>query len=146
MTLNYSIKSTKNIDFTDSLFEDYLDQEYLKKLHKVNRPVIAVTTKEGILVGCAILCHKRSAIKINLLIVHKLFRHTGLGKSLLKVIVNFVDDTFCEATTCYTVCPEFMDTTDFQTILLKQGFLLTTIKANGDTVFTYATSVQKRSR
>lgn len=136
----YKISSTKNINFDSLIFREYTDKKYLQSLHRLNRPAVCIydTEYQNVLVGCAVLSKRSRALKICLLVVLDNYRHKHFGSSLMKYIIDFVNDDFSDVGYCYTVCPKNMDTDEYEEFLLKHGFYASTIKANGDVIYTYA--------
>lgn len=139
----YKITSTKNINFDSLIFRDYNDKKYLQSLHKLNRPAVCIYDEKDskLLIGCAVLSKRSRALKICLLMVLDNYRHKHFGSSLMKYIINFVNDDFSDVDYCYTVCPCNADTNNYEELLLKYGFYVSTIKANGDVIYTYAGSI-----
>lgn len=139
----YKITSTKNINFDSLIFRDYSDKKYLQSLHKLNRPAVCIYDEKDskLLIGCAVLSKRSRALKICLLMVLDNYRHKHFGSSLMKYIINFVNDDFSDVDYCYTVCPRNADTNEYEELLLKHGFYVSTIKANGDVIYTYAGSI-----
>lgn len=139
----YRIMSTKNINFDSLIFRDYNDKKYLQSLHKLNRPAICIFDEKysKLLIGCAILSKRSRALKICLLVVLDNYRRKHFGSSLMKHIIDFVNDDFADVDYCYTVCPRNIDTNNYEEFLLKHGFYVSTIKANGDVIYTYAGSI-----
>lgn len=129
----------------NDIFKSYPDIDYVYKLCNLNRLLIQYFD-EGKLVGVAVVSKKDRFLKLNLMIVHPKFRRAKIATMMLKVILNFLRDDFCDADTLYTVCPRKFDTNDYQGFLIKNGFQLSTIKANGEAVYTYAKSVQESTR
>lgn len=139
----YKLMSTKNINFDSLIFRDYSDKKYLQSLHRLNRPAVCIYDEKysKLLIGCAVLSKRSRALKICLLVVLDNYRHKHFGSSLMKYIIDFVNDDFSDVDYCYTVCPKNMDTDEYEEFLLKHGFYVSTIKANGDVIYTYAGSV-----
>lgn len=139
----YKISSTKNINFDSLIFREYADKKYLQSLHKLNRPAVCIYDEKysKLLIGCAVLSKKSRALKICLLVVLDNYRHKHFGSSPMKYIINFVNDDFSDVDYCYTVCPRNVDTNGYEELLLKHGFYVSTIKANGDVIYTYAGSI-----
>ena len=138
--------STRNLNTDEFIFNTYEDQNYIKKLRKTNRAVIYARSNYGMCLGAIIISKNLRALKINLMIVHKCFRRYKVGNELIKTIISIFNDDFMSADILYTVCPHNLITNEYQELLLKNGFQLTTIKANGDLIYTYAKSIQKSSR
>lgn len=142
MELVYKLRSTKNMDIHNKLFKDYPDPTYLVKIRKLNRPLIEIRTKIGEeLIAVAVLNRVEKHIKICLLIAHPMFKTLKLGYNIIKLIIGMFNDDFNDADVLYTVCPHQFNTDNYQKLLLKNGFQVTTVKANGDLVYTYAKSV-----
>lgn len=139
----YKISSTKNINFDSLIFREYTDKKYLQSLHRLNRPAVCIydTEYQNVLVGCAILSKRSRTLKICLLMVLDNYRHKHFGSSLMKYIIDFINDDFSDVDYCYTVCPKSIDTNEYEEFLLKHGFYVSTIKANGDVIYTYAGSI-----
>lgn len=139
----YRIMSTKNINFDSLIFRDYNDKKYLQSLHKLNRPAICVFDEKysKLLIGCAVLKRHRRTLKICLFTVLDAYRHKHFGSSLMKAVLNLVNDDLSDADYCYTVCPKNVDTDEYEEFLLKHGFYVSTIKANGDVIYTYARTI-----
>lgn len=139
----YKLMSTKNINFDSLIFRGYSDKKYLQSLHRLNRPAVCIYDEKysKLLIGCAVLSKRSRALKICLLVVLDNYRHKHFGSSLMKYIIDFVNDDFSDVDYCYTVCPKNMDTDEYEEFLLKHGFYVSTIKANGDVIYTYAGSV-----
>lgn len=144
MRFFYRIKSTKNMNIHDEIFKEYPDPTYLVKVRKLNRPLIEVRTEVGQdLVALAVLNQVGGHLKLCLIIVHPMFKNFRLGNNIIRIIINMFIDEFNNADVLYTVCPHQFNTDNYQNLLLRNGFQLSTIKANGDLVYTYAKSVQK---
>lgn len=142
MEFTYQIKSAKNMNIHDKLFRDYPDPTYLVKIRKLNRPLIELRTKIGQdLAAIAVLNRVNKHLKLCLIIVHPMFKTMKLGYNIIKLIINMFNDDFNDADILYTVCPNQFNTDNYQKLLIKSGFQLSTIKANGDLVYTYAKSV-----
>lgn len=139
----YKISSTKNINFDSLIFREYPDKKYLQSLHRLNRPAVCIYDESysKLLIGCAVLSKRSRALKICLLVVLDNYRHRHFGSSLMKYIIDFVSDDFSDVDYCYTVCPRDVDTNNYEEFLLKHGFYVSTIKANGDVIYTYAGSI-----
>lgn len=139
----YKISSTKNINFDSLIFREYPDKKYLQSLHRLNRPAVCIYDESysKLLIGCAVLSKRSRALKICLLVVLDNYRHRHFGSSLMKYIIDFVNDDFPDVDYCYTVCPRNVDTNNYEEFLLKHGFYVSTIKANGDVIYTYAGSI-----
>lgn len=139
----YKISSTKNINFDSLIFREYTDKTYLQSLHRLNRPAVCIYDEKDskLLIGCAVLSKRSRALKICLLAVLDNYRHKHFGSSLMKYIINFVNDDFSDVDYCYTVCPRNVDTNEYEELLLKHGFYVSTIKANGDVIYTYAGTI-----
>lgn len=139
----YEISSTKNINFDSLIFREYPDKKYLQSLHRLNRPAVCIydETYSKLLVGCAILSKRSRALKICLLMVLDNYKHKHFGSSLMKYIIDFVNDDFSDVDYCYMVCPKNIDTNEYEGFILRHGFSLSTIKANGDLVYTYARTI-----
>lgn len=130
------IKLSRDCD----IFESYPDQEYLRKLSRLNRLYIQFFD-EGKLTGVGVCSKKDRFIKINLILVHPRYRREHIATYILKTIINILNDDFCNADALYTVCPTKFNTDKYQNLLLKNNFQLSTIKSNGELVYTYAKSV-----
>ena len=139
----YKISSTKNIDFDSLIFREYSDKKYLQSLHRLNRPAVCIYDESysKLLIGCVVLSKRSRALKICLLVVLDNYRHRHFGSSLMKYIIDFINDDFFDVDYCYTVCPRNVDTNNYEEFLLKHGFYVSTIKANGDVIYTYAGSI-----
>lgn len=139
----YKLMSTKNINFDSLIFKDYSDKKYLQSLHRLNRPVICVFDKKhnDLLIGCVVLSQYKRVLKICLFTVLDNYRHKHFGSSLMKLVLNYVNDDFSDVDCCYTVCPHNIDTNEYEGFILRHGFSLSTITANGDLVYTYARTV-----
>lgn len=139
----YKLMSTKNVNFDCLIFRDYSDKKYLQSLHRLNRPVICVFDKkhDDLLIGCVVLSQYKRALKICLFTVLGNYRHKHFGSSLMKLVLNYINDDFCDADYCYTVCPHNIDTNEYEEFILRHGFSLSTIKANGDLVYAYARTI-----
>mgnify|MGYP001050532689 FL=1 len=139
----YKISSTKNINFDSLIFREYPDKKYLQSLHRLNRPAVCIYDESysELLIGCAVLSKRSRALKICLLVVLDNYRHRHFGSSLMKYIIDFVNDDFSDVDYCYAVCPRNVDTNNYEGFLLKHGFYVSTIKANGDVIYTYAGSI-----
>lgn len=146
MKFYYQLKSTRSINLDKDIFKSYPDSTYLVKISKLNRPALFVTTEEGQLVALVVLSKFGRHLKLCLLLVHGLFREKGIGNQLIQVIKTMFKDDFNDVDILYTVCPNQFNTDAYQILLMKNNFMLTTIKANGDIVYTYAKSVQKSDR
>lgn len=135
----YFVKSTRNLDISLDIFRGYPDVTYLVKLSKLNRPCIEVRDEDK-LVGLVVFHKHNRFLKLCLLIVHR--NYVGLSKSIAESLINLVkdisEDAFNGVDVLYTVCPYQFNTDRYQQRLIKSGFQLTTIKANGDIVYTYA--------
>lgn len=141
MKYRLELHSTKNINPEEDVFESYPDKEYIKKLSKLNRPAIYALNKYDMPVGVIVLDKKFRAVKINYIMIHRCYRNMKIGYNLIKTVLSMFNDDFSPVDIIYTVCPQKIDTTIYQKILLKLGFQVTTIKANGDIVYTYAKSI-----
>lgn len=138
----YELTSTRNLKLTDNIFKSYPDHTYLTKLTKLNRPAIKVYD-EGKLVGYAVMSKRNRAMKLCLLIVHSNYKRLKLGTKILKIILTIFKDEFNDVDTLYTVCPKQFNTDAYQSLLIKNGFQITTVKANGEIVYSYAKSIQE---
>lgn len=134
------LKSTKGFDFNQDIFKNYPDKKYLKKLSKLNRMMI-VYMVEDLLAGVIVLSKKDRFLKINLVLTHKYLRNRKIASALMRVVFNTLEDDFYDADVLYTVCTTKFDTSNYQSFLIKHGFTLSTIKANGELVYTYAKSI-----
>lgn len=138
----YQLKSTKNMDIRNELFKNYPDPTYLVKIRKLNRPLIEVRFKlSNELAAIAVLNKFGRHLKLCLIIVHKEYKNRNLGNSIIKVIKDMFLNDFNDVDILYTVCPHQFNTDTYQKLLIKNGFQVTTIKANGDIVYTYAKSI-----
>lgn len=139
----YKLMSTKNVNFDSLIFREYADKKYLQSLHRLNRPVICVFDKkhDSLLIGCVVLSQRKRALKICLFTVLDNYRHRHFGSSLMKLVLNYVNDDFSDVDYCYTVCPCNTDTNEYEGFILRHGFSLSTIRANGDLVYTYARTI-----
>lgn len=135
----YKIISSKNLDSDYSMFDDLKDKSLIKKLNKLNRPCIVAQHNNECYIGCIVFCRKQRAIKINLLYTHPGFRNQGIAKSLLKLVLNFINDDFSDYDVVYSVANP--DNEIYQELLTKSGFQIQTVKANGELVFTYGKSI-----
>lgn len=134
------LRTTKGFDFTQDIFKGYPDKKYLKKLSKLNRELI-IYMVEDLVAGVIVLSKKDRYIKINLVLTHKYLRNRKIASTLMKVVFNILNDDFYDADVLYTVCTTKFDTSSYQSFLIKHGFILSTIKANGELVYTYERSV-----
>lgn len=134
------LKSTKGFDFNQDIFKSYPDKKYLKKLSKLNRMMI-VYMVEDLVAGVIVLSKKDRFLKINLVLTHKYLRNRKIASALMKVVFNILEDDFSDTDVLYTVCTTKFDTKNYQSFLIKHGFTLSTIKANGELVYTYAKSI-----
>ena len=134
------LKSTKGYNFNQSIFKNYPDKQYLKKLRNLNRTLLEYNL-EGTTVGVSVLSKKDNFFKINLMLTHGFIRRRHIASALMKVIFNILNDDFFDANILYTVCTTKFDTSSYQQFLIKHGFVLSTIKANGELVYTYEKSV-----
>ena len=134
------LKSTKGFDFNQDIFKNYPDKKYLKKLSKLNRMMI-VYMVEDLVAGVIVLSKKDRFLKINLVLTHKYLRNRKIASALMKVVFNILSDDFSDTDVLYTVCTTKFDTKNYQSFLIKHGFTLSTIKANGELVYTYAKSI-----
>ena len=134
------IKSTKGFDFNQDIFKHYPDKKYLKKLSRLNR-MLLVYMVEDLVAGVIVLSKKDRFLKINLVLTHKYLRNRKIASALMKVVFNILDDDFSDTDVLYTVCTTKFDTKNYQSFLIKHGFTLSTIKANGELVYTYAKSI-----
>ena len=134
------LRTTKGFDFTQDIFKGYPDKKYLKKLSKLNRELI-IYMVEDLVAGVIVLSKKDRYIKINLVLTHKYLRNRNIASTLMKVVFNILNDDFYDADVLYTVCTTKFDTSSYQSFLIKHGFILSTIKANGELVYTYERSV-----
>ena len=141
MKYRLELHSTKNINPEEDIFASYLDKEYIKKLSKLNRPAIYALNKYNMPIGVVVLNKSFRAVKINYIMIHRCYRNIKIGYNLIKTVLSMLNDDFCDVDIIYTVCPQKIDTTAYQQLLLKLGFQVTTIKANGDIVYTYAKSI-----
>lgn len=141
MKYRLELHSTKNINPEEDVFESYPDKEYIKKLSKLNRPAIYALNKYDMPIGVVVLNKSFRAVKINYIMIHRCYRNSKIGYNLIKTVLSMLNDDFCDVDIIYTVCPQKIDTTAYQKLLLKLGFQVTTIKANGDIVYTYAKSI-----
>lgn len=141
MKYRLELHSTKNINPEEEVFESYPDKEYIKKLSKLNRPAIYALNKYNMPIGVVVLNKSFRAVKINYIMIHRCYRNIKIGYNLIKTVLSMLNDDFCDVDVIYTVCPQKIDTTAYQKLLLKLGFQVTTIKANGDIVYTYAKSI-----
>lgn len=136
------VTNTRHLKFnkTNEIFDYYPDQDYLRKLNKLNRLLI-IFFDEGKIIGCGVCSKKNRYIKLNMLLVHPNYRRQKIATHILNVIKSILNDDFCDADTLYTVCPTKFKTDDYQSLLIKNGFQLSTIKSNGELVYTYAKSI-----
>ena len=141
MKFRLELHPTKNINPEEEIFENYPDKEYIKKLSRLNRPAIYALNKYDMPIGVAVLNKSFRAVKINYIMIHRCYRNLKIGYNLIKTVLSMLNDDFCDVDIIYTVCPQKIDTTIYQKLLLKLGFQVTTIKANGDIVYTYAKSI-----
>lgn len=137
----YRLTSTKNLNITRDIFRSYPDTTYLVKLTKLNRPCIQVYDVDKKLIGILILKKNKRSIKICLLLVHSRYRTSGLGNSLIRLTINALYSDFNDADVLYTVCPHQFKTDAYQDLLIHNNFILSTIRANGDLVYSYAKSI-----
>lgn len=139
----YKLMPTKNVNFDSLIFREYTDKKYLQSLHRLNRPAVCIYDEKDskLLIGCATLSKRSRALKICLLVVLDNYRHKHFGSSLMKYIIDFVNDDFSDVDYCYTVCPCNIDTNEYEGFILRHGFSLSTIRANGDLVYTYARTI-----
>lgn len=143
MKYRLELHSTKNINPDEEIFLTHPDKDYIKNLSKLNRPAIYALSRYGIPIGVVVLDKKFRAVKINYICVHRCYRNLKIGYNLIKTVLSIFTDEFSPIDVIYTVCPQKIDTTIYQKLLLKLGFQVTTIKANGDIVYTYAKPIQK---
>lgn len=143
MKFFYNLTSTKGLDIHSDIFKEYPDPTYIMKLRRINRPMIMIHHEEGLLAGIAVMKQTGRHLKICLLLVHRRFKNMKLGYNLLRVIRNMFEDDFNDVDILYTTAPHQFNTDRYQELLLKFGFQISTVKANGDLVYTYAKSVQK---
>ena len=136
----YKILTTKNFNFSLSLFEDYVDKSYLNKLSKLNRPLIAVY-RDNVLIGAIVFSKHGNALKINILCIHPVYRRKGLGTNLLRLVLSFVEDDFCNQVVVYSTISNIQNSCAYQELLLKNGFQIQTVKANGEVIYTYGKSI-----
>lgn len=134
------LRTTKGFDFTQDIFKGYPDKKYLKKLSKLNRELI-VYMVEDLVAGVIVLSKKDRYLKINLVLTHKYLRNRNIASKLMKIVFNTLNDDFYNADVLYTVCTTKFDTSSYQSFLIKHGFILSTIKANGELVYTYERSI-----
>lgn len=134
------LRTTKGFDFTQDIFKGYPDKKYLKKLSKLNRELI-IYMVEDLVAGVIVLSKKDRYLKINLVLTHKYLRNRKIASTLMKVVFNTLNDDFYNADVLYTVCTTKFDTSSYQSFLIKHGFILSTIKANGELVYTYERSI-----
>ena len=134
------LKSTKGFDFNQDIFKNYPDKKYLKKLSRLNR-MLLVYMVEDLVAGVIVLSKKDRFLKINLVLTHKYLRNRKIASALMKVVFNILEDDFSDTDVLYTVCTTKFDTKNYQSFLIKHGFTLSTIKANGELVYTYAKSI-----
>ena len=96
---------------------------------------------EDLVAGVIVLSKKDRFLKINLVLTHKYLRNRKIASVLMKVVFNILEDDFSDTDVLYTVCTTKFDTKNYQSFLIKHGFTLSTIKANGELVYTYAKSI-----
>ena len=121
------------------MFNDLKDKSLIKKLNKLNMHCIIAQHNNECYIGCIVFCRKQRAIKINLLYTHPGFRNQGIAKSLLKLVLNFINDDFSDYDVVYSVVNPANEI--YQELLTKSGFQIQTVKANGELVFTYGKSI-----
>lgn len=139
------VTNTRMLNFKSDIFNDYPDKDYIRKLLKLNRLLIQFFD-EGKLIGILVASKKDKYIKINLVLAHPKYRREHIATHLMRILINILKDDFCDANILYTVCPTKFKTDEYQSLLLKCGFQLSTIKSNGELVYTYAKSIQESSR
>lgn len=142
MTYMYQLGTTKGFKYFEDLFKGYPDPTYLTKLTKLNRPTIKVYD-EGKLIAFVVLCKRDRAMKLCLMLVHRFYTRQHIGLRLMHIIRSIFNDEFNDVDTLYTVCPHQFNTDAYQQLLIRTGFQVTTVKANGDIVYTYAKSIQE---
>ena len=138
---HYSLKSTKNYNYNKEIFKSYPDPTYIAKLTKLNRPLLEVVTDTDELAALAVMRKHERFMKLCLLIVDVRFRKYDLGNKLIRIVQSIFNDEWNAVDVLYTVCPHQFNTDNYQNILIKNGFQVSTIKANGDIVYTYAKSI-----
>lgn len=138
--LRYKLTSTRNLPIHKDLFIGYPDITYLVKLTKLNRPCIQVT-KDDELIGLMVLTRYNRYLKISLLLVHPSYKSKNIGNELISMAISTLNDDFSPVDFLYTVCPHQFNTDNYQSLLLKNNFQVSTIKPNGDVVYTYAQPV-----
>lgn len=142
MQFFYCVKSTKNLDIHNEIFKSYPDPTYLVKIRKLNRPLIEIKSKDtDKILALAVLNKFERHVKICLILKHPSYKLYSFGNKLIKIILDMFNDEFMDADTLYTVCPHQFNTEKYQNLLIKNNFQLSTIKANGDLVYTYAKSI-----
>lgn len=135
------VTTTRNINLAASdMLQKYPDTDYIRKIKRLNRCAIQYFD-EGKLVGFAVLSKKNRFLKLNMLCVHEAYQRKGIASTILKVILEMLFDDFNPTDTLYTVCTTKFNTYNYQSFLVKHGFQLTTIKSNGELVYTYAKSI-----
>lgn len=143
---SFHVKSTRNLDITRDIYSGYPDISYLVKLTKLNRPCIFVNDSDNKLVGIMVLNRYDRFLKLCLLVVHPRYRRENIAHNLLQIALATLEDEFNAVDILYTVCPHQFNTDNYQKILLKHGFQVTTVKANGDIVYTYEKPIPKCNR
>lgn len=141
MTFYYRLTSTKGLDINSDIFKEYPDPTYLMKLRRINRPMLMIHHSEGLLAGIAVMKQTGRHLKICLLLVHRHFKNMKLGYNLLMIIKSMFDDDFNDVDILYTTVPHQFNTDRYQELLTRFGFQVSTVKANGDLVYTYAKSI-----
>lgn len=147
MKFEYKIKSTRNLtteecaSFFSKLFwkNRKLSPKYFVNVSHLNRPLIGVYLGDT-LIACAILKEAGRALKISSIMSTLLLQSSKLTQEILSIIKSIVDDDFSVFDNCYI---EIDDTApeELVNILIKNGFQLTTIRANGVNIYTYAKSI-----
>lgn len=141
MKYRLELKSSKNINIHEEVFNDYSDPMYIKRLTTLNRPAIFALSKYNTPLGVIVLNKKFRAVKISYICIHPCYRRQHIGYNLIDTIKSMFNDDFADVDVIYTVCPKKINTDNYQKLLLRCGFQVTTIKANGDIVYSYAKSV-----
>lgn len=146
--LRYEVKSTRNITpdefkmFFSKLFfsNKQFSEDYFVRLMCLNRPTICVYLGT-MLVGCMILKKVKRTLKISAVSSILILQGEHIVKSLLKIAQDFVDNEFSEFDNCYITINPNNTPEQILDILSKLGYQITTVRANGDYIYTYAKSI-----
>lgn len=138
--MKFTQQSTFNMDFSYRLYDE-IDRDYLYTLSRTNRLAITCESACGIPIGCVVLARRMNRLRICLFIVHPEYRQLGIGKKLMRVIINILNDDCNDATELYAIVPYAVDTAEYQAFLYNSGFRLTNVLPNGKGIMTYGRTI-----